>query len=245
MRTCRFLIILAAVLGLTTAGFVPSAQAAINWTQSEARGPNHTSRVVLSYDDCPKTLTSFREVIKHAKKKNIGLVIAPTGGCLQKYKKKYDVDLAKLARSYGQYVINHSINHRQDMKKLSCAAVARELRAPGVVTNYGRPPYGRIDDSVRCGYRKVGMKPWLWTRGSYDTLGKTKSQVVSSVADIATKGGTILMHMQWNGFNPDAISKIKAKLADRGLKVCRAYRGKDNKGSVITSPVRLPSKLPC
>jgi hypothetical protein len=51
--------------------------------------------------------------------------------------------------------------------------------------------------------------------------------------------------MQWNGFNPDAISKMKSKLADRGLKVCRAYRGKDNKGSVITSPVKLPSKLPC
>ncbi|HXF02710.1 MAG TPA: hypothetical protein VN601_06940, partial [Arthrobacter sp.] len=61
----------------------------------------------------------------------------------------------------------------------------------------------------------------------------------------ATKGGTILMHMQWNGFNPDAISKMRSKLADRGLKVCRAYRGKDDKGSVITSPVRLPSKLPC
>ncbi len=245
MRTRRILIILATVLGLTTAGFVPSAQAAIHWTQSEARGPNHTSRVVLSYDDCPKTLTSFKKVVQYAKKKNIGLVIAPTGKCLQKYKSKHGVDLAKLARSHGQYVINHSINHRKDMKTLSCAAVARELRAPGVATNYGRPPYGRIDASVRCGYRKVGMKPWLWTAASGDTTGKTKAQVVSSVAKIATKGGTILMHMQWNGFNPDAISKMRSKLADRGLKVCRAYRGKDNKGSVITSPVRLPSKLPC
>ena len=84
----RILIILATVLGLTTAGFVPSAQAAVHWTQSEARGPNHTSRVVLSYDDCPKTLTSFKKVVHYAKKKNIGLVIAPTGGCLVKYKKK-------------------------------------------------------------------------------------------------------------------------------------------------------------
>jgi peptidoglycan/xylan/chitin deacetylase (PgdA/CDA1 family) len=245
MRARRILLTLATAVCVITAGFVPSAHATIHWTESEARGPNHTDRVVLSYDDCPKTLTSFEEVIKYAKKENIGLVIAPTGGCLVKYREKYDVDLARLARSYGQYVINHSIHHRGDMKTLSCAAVARELRAPGVVTNYGRPPYGRIDDSVRCGYRQAGMKPWLWTRGSYDTTGKTKAQVVSSVAKIATKGGTILMHMQWNGFNPDAIGKIEARLADRGLKVCRAWRGEDNKGAVVTSPVRLPSRLPC
>ncbi|NKX55394.1 polysaccharide deacetylase family protein [Arthrobacter mobilis] len=245
MRIHRILIVLATAVCLTATGIAPDAQAAVPWTKSEARGPNHTSRVVLTYDDCPRTLVSYVKVLDYAKKKNIGLVLAPSGRCLEKYRKNYGTDLAVLARAYGQYVINHSINHRPDMKELSCDEVARELGAPGVVTNFGRPPYGRINDTVRCGYAKAGMTPWLWTRGTYDTRGKTKAQVVATAAKIATRGGTVLMHMQWNGFAPDAISKIKAKLARRGLKLCRAWRGNDNEGSVVTSPVMLPQRLPC
>jgi hypothetical protein len=65
------------------------------------RGPNKTSRVVLTYDDCPRTLSSFTSVINYASKSNIGLVLAPTGDCLVSFKHRYGVDIAALARANG------------------------------------------------------------------------------------------------------------------------------------------------
>lgn len=233
-----------AVIVMVMSSVVINAQAASAASYDEHRGPNYSARVILTFDDCPLNLTDFRRVIKYARQKNDGHVFAPTGVCLERFRKKYGVDIAKLARAYGQYVINHSVNHK-DLRKLTCAGVARELGSPGVVTNFGRPPYGGIDAIVRCGYAKVGMKPWLWTGSTGDSSGKSKAQIVSAAAAVAKPGATILMHMEYKGFNPETISKIKGKLADRGLKLCRAYRGMDNKGGIITSPVKLPSRLPC
>lgn len=258
MRRSHILIVLAAIAFLAT-GFVPSSQAASGQAASSPaavspaasasydvkRGPNYTSRVILTFDGCPPSLAAFKKVVQYAKKKNDGLVLAPTGNCLKNYKKRHGVDLARLARSYGQYVINHSVNHPRTFGELSCSAVARELGAPGVVTNFGRPPYGKLTSSVRCGYAKVGMKPWTWTGYTKDAQGRTQSQVVAAAAKLAKPGATILMHMGWKGFNPDAISKIKGKLEDRGLRLCRAYRGKDNRGGVVSSHVKLPARLPC
>jgi peptidoglycan-N-acetylglucosamine deacetylase len=236
------------VMGIVTtlaAGLVAGAQAASAAPYDERRGPNYTSRIILTYDGCPTSLTAFKAVLKYAKMKNVGLVLAPTGRCLAKYRERNGVDLAKSARAHGQYVINHSITHPKNFDKLSCAAVSRELRAPGVVTNFGRPPYGKLGGSVRCGYQKVGMKPWNWTGYTKDAQGKSKAQVVSAAAKLAKPGATILMHMGWKAFNPDAIAKIKAKVQDRGLRLCRAYRGLDNSGAIITSRTKLPQKLRC
>ncbi|MFT4469768.1 polysaccharide deacetylase family protein [Arthrobacter sulfonylureivorans] len=230
---------------LATTSLVSGAQAASAVTYDEKRGPNYSSRVILTFDDCPVNLTDFQRVIKYAKRKNDGHVFAPTGVCIERFRQKYGVDLAKLARSYGQYVINHSVNHPKDLRKLSCEGVARELGRPGVVTNYGRPPYGGIDATVRCGYARVSMKPWLWTGSTGDWMGKSKAEIIAAAARVAKPGATILMHMEDKGFNPDAISKIKAKLEDRGLRLCRAYRGLDNRGAIIGSPVKLPNRLPC
>ena len=244
MRVGRFLSGLVATI-LAVSGFASGIQTASAASYDEKRGPNYSTRVILTFDDCPLNLTDFWRVIEYAKNKNDGHVFAPTGACVDKFRRSHGVDLAKLARAYGQYVINHSVTHPNDLRKLSCDAVARELGSPGVVTNFGRPPYGGIDSTVRCGYKKVGMKPWLWTGSTGDWMGKSKSEIVSAAARVAKPGATILMHMEYKGFNPETISKIKAKLGKRGLKLCRAYRGLDNKGAIITSPVKLPDRLPC
>jgi len=219
----------------------PAAAAGYN----EKRGPNYTSRVMLTFDDCPRSLAAFKDVVNYAKQKNIGLVIAPTGKCLRKYRDRYGVNLAQYARNRGQYVMNHTINH-SDLRKLSCAAVAREVSSlPGADSNYGRPPWGYTNANVRCGYARAGMKIWTWDVNTLDYKGRTRSQVVSYASKHARAGSTVLMHMDEKAFTPSAIGQIRSKLADRGLKVCRAYRGKDNKGAVIATSKKLPSRLPC
>ncbi len=199
------------------------------------RGPNRTSRVVLTFDDCPTSASTFTSVVKAAKAADIGLVLAPTGDCLRSFTTK-GVDLAATARSYGQYVINHSVSH-PDLTKIRYAAVLSQLSAPGVVTNVGRPPFGATNAGVGVAYTAKGMRQWTWTVDTRDWTGKTTAQVVSYVVTNARSGSTVLMHMQWNGFTASAISRMRAGLLDRGLRPCRAYKG--------TTPVRLPASLPC
>jgi len=206
-------------------------------------GPNRTSRVVLTFDDCPRTMSEYRSAIDYAASANIGLVLAPTGDCLSSYKSRYGVDLASLARAKGQWVINHSVSH-PDLRPLSCQQVGAQQSGSGVHTNFGRPPYGAVDASVRCGYDSRGMAMWIWTRDTEDWEVKSKSITISR-ASAASPGDTVLMHMQWYGFSPDSLRQIKANLANRGIGVCRAYRGSDSAGSILTTSVKLPSSLPC
>lgn len=223
---------------VTTNTSTPAAPSAPRTT-----GPNRTSRVVLTFDDCPRTLSAFTAATKYAAANNIGLVLAPTGDCLRSFRARYGVDIAALARAKGQWVINHSISH-PDLRPLSCVAVASQLGGSGVRTNYGRPPYGAVDGSVVCGYNRVGMAIWTWSRDTLDWSVKSKSITVAR-ASAARPGDTVLMHMQWYGFAPDSLRQINANLAKRGVKLCRAYHGTDGVGAVATTPIRLPSSLPC
>ncbi|MGL3805280.1 SH3 domain-containing protein [Paeniglutamicibacter sp. R2-26] len=206
-------------------------------------GPNRTSRVVLTFDDCPRTLNAFTSAINYASANNIGLVVAPTGDCITKFKARYGVDIAARARAKGQWVINHSVSH-PDLRALSCAAAARQLGGSGVHTNFGRPPYGAIDASVLCAYARVGMAIWTWSRDTLDWSVKSKAITVAR-ASAAKPGDTVLMHMQWHGFAPDSLRQINKNLGKRGVKLCRAYRGSDGTGAVAKTPVRLPGSLPC
>lgn len=206
-------------------------------------GPNRTSRVVLTFDDCPQTLSAFTNAVNYASANNIGLVLAPTGNCISSFKSRYGVDIAALARAKGQWVINHSVSH-PDLRALSCAAAAAQLGGSGVHTNFGRPPYGAIDASVTCAYSRVGMAIWTWSRDTMDWSVKSKAITVAR-ASAAKPGDTVLMHMQWYGFAPDSLRQINKNLNKRGVKLCRAYHGTDGTGAVAKTPVRLPSSLPC
>ena len=196
----------------------------------DRKGPNTTNRVTLTFDDCPTSLSAFRSVVLAAEQMDLGLALLPTGNCISAG--RFD---AAYARAHGHYVFNHSVNH-PDLTTLSYAGVQRELGAPGVVTSFGRPPYGAINSTVRSAYASVGMQPWLWNIDTNDWQGKSSASVVSYVVNNARAGNSVLMHMQWNGFNATALSQMKSGLNARGIGVCRNYPG--------TTPVR-PSTMDC
>lgn len=183
------------------------------------RGPNVTSRVILTYDDCPTSLASFRATVLAAEAADVGLALFPTGACLQSG--RFD---AAFARAHGHHVFNHSVNH-PDLTTLSYEGVRRELSAPGVVTTYGRPPYGAHNANVRAAYRSKGMRIWLWNVDTNDWRGRSQSQIVNQVTSQARPGQTVLMHMQWAAFNGSAINQMKSGLNNRGIGVCRNYQG--------------------
>ena len=138
-----------------------------------------------------------------------------------------------LAAQSGQHV--HSVTHAQ-LTKLSYAGVVKELGAPGVVTTYGRPPYGAWNASVKKAYDSVGMKIWMWNVDTNDWKGKSQQTVVDYVVSNTKAGDSVLMHMQWNGFNGTALKAMKSGLSNRGISVCQ------NRGA--TTPVK-PSAMDC
>ncbi len=188
-------------------------------------GPNRSSYVVLSYDDCPSSLAAFKDTVLGAERLGIALSMLPTGQCLQSG--KFD---AAYARAHGHYVFNHSVSH-PDLTTLSASAAYNQLGAPGVVTNYGRPPYGAYNTTtVRNAYAQRAMRIWTWNVDTRDWEGKSQSSVVSYVVNNTSAGNTVLMHMGWNGFNTSALTQMKSGLAGRGLAVCR------NKGATAVKP---------
>ena len=203
------------------------------------KGPNYTDRVVLTFDDCPKSVEQLRQVSEAAKARNVGLVLAPIGQCIE----ELGQGVVDIARANGQYVINHSVSHKA-LSKLSVDGVIRELSAPGVVTNFGRPPYGDgffttpYSANVVAGYEAVNMKPWLWTVDTNDWKGKSADSIVSYVLASSGPGDTVLMHMNHNGFNVESVVAMIDGLRARGLEVCQAYPGGE-------TPVTLPESLPC
>ena len=195
-------------------------------TYSIYSGPNTSSRVILSYDDCPKSYSAFQSAVLGAQSLDVALVLAPTGNCLATG--RFNV---AYARAHGHYVINHT-----NLTTLSYSGVRYQLGSPGVVTSYGRPPGGAYDFTVRNAYASKSMRMWLWDVDTRDWTGKTQAQVVSHVVTYSRSGDTVLMHMGWNAFTQTAISQMKSGLAAKGLGVCR------NPGT--TTPT-YPRTIPC
>lgn len=179
------------------------------------RGPNRSSRVVLSFDDCPRSLGAFKATVRAAERLGIRLVLFPTGACIA----DGDFNVA-YARSHGHYVFNHSVNHLE-LTRVSYATILRQLGRPGVVAPYGRPPFGSVNPKVERAYRAKHMRIWLWTLDTNDWRGKSRKKLVKYVIKRVHRGETVLMHMQWHGFNGKALAAIQRSLAKRHLTICR------------------------
>ena len=223
MRVPRFAAVFLFAFSLVVASGVATAPAQAAG-YSISRGPNTSKKVILTFDDCPKSLSSFKKTVKAFSDMGVRVALFPTGNCITAG--RFD---AKYARKMGHYVFNHSITH-PDLRTLSYAGVKRELGKPGVVTTYGRPPYGAYNATTKRAYAAVGMKIWTWTVDTNDWRGKSSSQLVSYVVNNARKGDTVLMHMQWNGFNASAVRQMKDGLADKGVGLCR------NNGATAVKP---------
>ncbi|WP_203567096.1 FG-GAP-like repeat-containing protein [Aestuariimicrobium ganziense] len=220
-------VLVALAIALTGLGFAP---ANIAHAYDQLRGANTSSRIVLSYDDCPNSLAAFKATVLAAESLDIGLALFPTGQCL--VQGRFD---AAFARAHGHHVFNHSVTH-PDLRTLSYSRILTELSAPGVVTSYGRPPFGALNSTVTAAYAAKGMKIWLWNLDTLDWQSKSQASVVNHVVANARAGDTVLMHMQWNAFNGTALGQMKSGLAARGLGVCRNYVG--------TAPV-APASMNC
>lgn len=196
------------------------------------RGPNRTNRIVLSFDDCPKSYASFKSMVDAAAAARVTIVLAPTGQC-----QAGATFSSSYARSKGQIVIGHSNTH-PNLRSLTDAQIVAQIDPASAAGGYMRPPYGSWDSRVATVLYNKGVRVWGWTRDTGDWAGASQAQIVNYVSTTSLPGDTILAHMGWNAFNPTALNQIKSGLAARGLSLCQAYVGQ-------TSPTKLPTSLPC
>lgn len=182
--------------------------------EGNAHGPNTTDKVLLTFDDCPTSLQGFKSTIEGIEALGVRVVLFPTGNCI----KKGEIDI-DFARDHGMFVYSHSVTHPQ-LSKLSEAGIRKELQPPAVQGAYVRPPFGAVNPLVRSVAKSMGMKTWLWDFDSEDWKGKPRDQVIYEVIHYTEPGDTVLMHMQWHGFDVDAVDQMKQGLAARGLQLC-------------------------
>ena len=183
--------------------------------EGHTAGPNTTDRIVLTFDDCPRSLDEFKQTVTGVEALGVRVVLFALGSCVQEG--KIDVDFA---RQHGMFVYSHSVSHPQ-FTKISDDAIRKQLSPPAVQGAWVRPPYGATNKHVKQVIESLGMKIWLWDFDTEDWRGKPQEQVVGEVVQYAEAGDTVLMHMQWHAFNTQAIAEMKQGLEARGLQLCR------------------------
>ena len=114
------------------------------------KGPNRTNRVTLSFDGCPLTKRAFTTMVAAAEQRGIAFGLLPDGqlpaaGTLRRRlrPRPRSLRLQSLDRPPGL----HNDQLRGDPEA---------TRRPGVVTTYGRPPFGAINATVQGRLRCQG-----------------------------------------------------------------------------------------
>ncbi len=179
------------------------------------RGPVEGDHVVLTFDDCPTSLASFRATLLGAERAGVRLVLFPYGECAADG--LFDEDFA---RAHGHLVYSHSATHAH-LDALPRAGVLTELAEPAVQGGYGRPPYGGWNWTVVDAFAERGMRLWTWTLDSLDWTGRSRADLVEDVVAHAEPGDTVLFHLQEAAFDVTALVAIRDGLAERGLALCR------------------------
>jgi peptidoglycan/xylan/chitin deacetylase (PgdA/CDA1 family) len=233
----------------SVAAIVPLAKATTYDTQ---RGPNATDSIVLTYDDCPGSVSSYKKMVDYASSHDIALVLFPTGQCVKIYKKR-GFNLVSYARDRGIWVANHSFSHPL-LTKLKKPQIVDQIDGTAV-SNYGRPPYGGVNETVKAAYKAVrsydrqGMRIWLWNVDTSDWKTQANGErpssrtIVSRIMRAIDGGESILMHMQHKGFTPTTLRRIKEGLANKGLTLCRAWHGEDREGPIESTGRVVPDNI--
>lgn len=184
---------------------------------SVSYGPNHTSKVVLTYDDCAPSKAAFRAVVDQAERLGIAIVVFPYQQCA-------NIDVA-YARAHGQIVAGHSVSHA-NLAKLSADGVRREIDVQSRTSGVMRPPYGSMSATAKSVLTANGIRTWTWSVDTNDWQGKSRESVVAYAIANARGGDTVLMHMNWRAFNAQSVREIVSGLNAKGLQVCSIAAGK-------------------
>lgn len=201
--------ILAAAL---SQGAAASTSAAPN-----AATPCRNGFVGLTYDDGPNP-TSTIPLLNALKAGHARATFFIWGQHAMQYP-----DLLKSEQAAHMWIGSHTFTHphlTQIGEPAAYEEIASAQQAIWQITRRlptpFRPPYGETNDQVRADEASLGLTEVLWTVGSRDWAGASTDEIVQAASTLQP-GGIILMHDGGYQTTIDAVPRILADLASRGL----------------------------
>ncbi len=151
--------------------------------------------VALTFDDGPR-LSSTPKLLEILKREKVRATFFVVGRKAAEFP-----FLVQREHAAGHYVENHSYYHN-DLTRLSrknqlmewklCSDVVEKIT--GRRPLLGRPPGGRINESVIQSAREAGLTLALWTINTSDYSGRPAHEILATVRRKLQPGAVVLLH---------------------------------------------------
>jgi peptidoglycan-N-acetylglucosamine deacetylase len=176
------------------------------------------NNILVTFDDGPHPeITPL--VLDVLKKYNAQAVFFCIGKNIDLYP-----EIVKQIVAEGHIVANHSYFHSNFIGVFSTQKVENEIcKAEQAIKNcigrsfkLYRPPFGVTNPNIAQATKKLGMKVVGWNKRSFDTVSKSKEDVLHRVTQNLTNGDIILFH-DTNNFIPSILADFLLFASDKGF----------------------------
>lgn len=180
-------------------------------------GPCRNGYVGLTYDDGPNPISTMA-LLHELKAGHARATFFIWGQHAMQYP-----GLLKAEQAAHMWIGSHTFTHphlTQIGEPAAYEEIASAQQAIWQITRrlptLFRPPYGETGDQVRADEASLGLTEVLWTVDSRDWAGASADEIVQAASTLQP-GGIILMHDGGYQTTIDALPRILADLASRGL----------------------------
>lgn len=154
------------------------------------------SSVYLSFDDGPDPEITPK-ILEILESENIKAAFFVIGNKVELYP-----GIVKELHEKGHLIANHTYSHSNKIAMLSKEKLMNDInkcsaaieKAIGKPSLYFRPPYGITTPRYRSVLNQLKLTSFGWTLRSFDTLMKSKEQLINRVARLISPGSIILLH---------------------------------------------------
>ncbi len=174
--------------------------------------------ILLTFDDGPhpEITPQVLDVLKQYKAKAVFF-------CIGKNMDAYP-DVVKRIVAEGHIVANHSYQHSNLIGIYSTQKVKDEIikAEQSIVNCIGsshklyRPPFGVTNPNIAKATRALDMKVVGWNKRSFDTVSKSKEEVLTRVSQNLSNGDIILFH-DTNSLIPTILADFLLFSSDKGF----------------------------
>lgn len=174
--------------------------------------------IALTFDDGPG-ISYTKRIVNQLKKYNARATFFVLGSQLQSGEAR---KLVAKSSKYGNEIASHTYNHK-NLASLSVADIQKEAadtenliyKITGKYPALTRPPYGRVNDSVKS---TINTPLILWSIDTRDWETRNSSTTISRVLNQVHDGDIVLMHDIYDATAKAAESLIP-QLTDRGYQL--------------------------
>jgi len=180
----------------------------------------HASKntILITFDDGPhpEITPQILTILRQAHAKAIFF-------CIGKNMDRYP-DIVKQIVAEGHLIANHSYNHSNFIGTYSTEKVKAEIlqteetiiKLVGSSLKLYRPPFGVTNPNIARAVSALNMKVVGWNRRSFDTVSKTKEEVLKRITPDLKKGDIVLFH-DTNALTPAILTDFLLFASNKGF----------------------------